>query len=648
MQSATGMLRHQRSWVPPVSLLLTMMLRLHLLHLVLTAFLIPSVGMGQLPAFPGAEGFGRLAQGGRGGGVIEVVNLNDSGPGSLRAALNASGPRTIVFRTGGIIELQEELQITEPFVTIAAQTAPGDGIVLRNFGISIFTHDVIIRGLRIRAGDGLHILSPDNRDCVALQEGAYNIIIDHCSLSWALDENVSIGGGAHHVSVQHSIISEGLFRGVHPKGPHSMGLLVDNGSYAVSVHHSLFAHNNGRNPLFMGSTDLEFVNNMVYDWGYASEFQENGAQVRADIIGNWWKPLTGPVDLDELPLSVDFDFNDNIGSLLHISGNTWPGGPFLTPQQIASFGANGALFPATSVLMDASTVTVSPVAQVRTALPAWAGAIHPQRDATDLRILQQLADSTGGLLDCVRSGPVHLDSGMVITADFNSITYSVLDDAIKHSPEGRRIHIVSGTGAGQMRTGLDVTVVDQVNQVVTANVDAAWQEVPDATSRFRISAYCLNTLNGYPTYASGQPYTDTDHDGMPDAWELAQGLNPNDASDRNGIGLSDEGYTNLEVYLNGYYADGAVGMEEPQAFGRAVRAWPNPFDRSTTVVLSGRQGEPFKAEVIGMDGRAVNLLAADVDGVFRWDGRDRHGDDCPSGIYAVRSGGLAVRVMLVR
>ncbi len=619
------------------------MVRFHTTVTLLCVVLFFTSASGQLPAFPGAEGFGRMAQGGRGGTVLEVTNLNDAGPGSLRAALNAIGPRTIVFRTGGIIDLQSELQITGPFVAIAAQTAPGDGIVLRNFGISIFTHDVIIRGLRIRPADAQHTLSPDNRDCLSLQNGSYNIIADHCSFSWGVDENVNIWSGSHHVSVQHCIISEGLFKGIHPKGPHSMGLLAGDGSHSVSVHRNLFAHNNGRNPLFAGGTDLEFVNNLVYDWGYASEFQENGAQIRADIIGNWWKPLTGPVDLDELPLSIDFDSNDNLGSLIHVSGNTWPGGPFLTAQQIAAFGANGALFPTNSVLTDASTVTERPVSEVRTSISAWAGAIHPQSDATDLRILQQLADSTGGLLDCVRSGPVHLDSGMVITADFNSITYSVLDDAIKYSPEGRRIHIVSGAGAGQMRTAVSFEVVDEGAQIITAQVDAAWQEVPDATSQFRISAYCIHTLNGFPAYASGTPYPDADHDGMPDDWETAHNLNPNDASDRNGTDLSAEGYTNLEVYLNGYYEEMPTGVDGYAATRQqppSLIAQPNPFSDATTLVLRGHGGGEAMAQVHGTDGRVVACLLSDGQGVFIWDGKDLGGSPVPTGIYIIRASTL--------
>ncbi len=614
-------------------------------------FLIVGQAHAQLPAFLGAEGYGRMAQGGRGGSVIEVTNLSDAGPGSLRAALDANGPRTIVFRTGGVIDLHSELQIHNPFVTIAAQTAPGDGIVLRNFGLSIFTHDVIIRGLRIRPADGLHTLSPENRDCLSLQNGAYNIMVDHCSFSWAIDENVNLWTGSHHASIQWCVISEALYKSVHPKGPHSMGMLVGDGSHSVSVHHNLFAHNNDRNPLFVGGTDLEFINNLVFDWGHGGSYHEGGAQIRADIVGNTWIPFTGVIDLDELPISIDFDIDNNLGSLLHISGNTWPGGPFLTQQQIASFGANGALFPSSSVLSDASTVTADEVTEIRTAVPAWAGAIHPQRDATDLRVWQQLADSTGGLLDCVRSGPIALDSGTVISANLNSITYSLLDDAIKYSPEGRRIQITSGTGAGQIRTGLDMTVVDELNQVITSNVDAAWQEAPDATSQFRISAYCLNTLNGYPVYVNGQPYTDNDHDGMPDDWELAQGLNPEDASDRNGTDLSEENYTNLEVFLNGYYTDTPLTVDEPlDEAGLSIQ--PNPFSDATIIQLLGNGHSSAVAEIFSTDGRLVTDLDSNGNGQFMWNGTDTQGRLMPNGLYIVRiatpSENATGRLVLIR
>jgi pectate lyase len=586
----------------------------------------------QLPAFPGAQGFGRMAQGGRGGSVIAVTNLNDSGPGSLREALETSGARTIVFRTGGIIALQSELQVTEPYLTIAAQTAPGDGVVLKNFGISVFTHDVVIRGLRIRPADDDHTLGPDTRDCLTIQEGAHHVIADHCSFSWAVDENVNLWTGANHVTVQWCIVSEGLYRGIHPKGPHSMGLLIGNGSHTASVHHCLMAHNNGRNPLYMGGTDLEFINNTVYDHGYASEFQESGAQLRADIIGNRWKPGNAPFDVDELPLSIDFDANDNMGSLLHISGNVWPGGPFLTEAQIAAFGANGALFPTSTVMTQASGVEVQLANDAHEAVLQWAGALHPARDEADVRVVAQVADSTGHIIDCVRQGPVLLDDGTAIGATASTLIYSVLDDAIKYSAEGREVRILSGTGAGQVRTGMAMGIVDELTQVVEVTVDEPWDVLPDATSQFSITALCTYTLGGYPAYAAGSPYTDADNDGMADEWELANGLDPTDPDDRNGLTVSDEGYTDLESYLNSYYMDGSPMAMTERPAALAMGIFPNPFTHATTITLV--QGQSGKGIITDMHGRAVRTFA--LMPTFVWDGADDAGNAVPSGVYLVQ------------
>jgi len=595
--------------------------------------MVAHMSLAQLPSFPGAQGFGRLALGGRGGDVIAVTNLNDSGPGSLREAVETAGARTIVFRTGGIVELQSELQVTEPYLTIAAQTAPGDGVVLKNFGISIFTHDVIIRGLRVRPADDLHAQSPDNRDCITIQEGAHHIIVDHCSFSWAVDENVSLWSGANNITLQWSIISEALYRGIHPKGPHSMGLLIGDGSQKASVHHCVMAHNNGRNPLYVGGVDLEFINNAVYDWGYSSEFQEGGAQIKADIIGNRWKLGNAPFDLDELPLSIDFDVDNNLGSLLHISGNFWPGGPFLTEEQIAAFGANGALFPATSVMTEESEVQVQPVNEAYDAVLEWAGALHPQRDAVDTRVLAQVADSTGRIIDCVRQGAIVLDEGVAISATPNSIVYSVFDDAIKYSAEGRQVRILSGTGAGQMRIGVAMNTLDTENQIVEAVVDSPWDVVPDATSQFSITALCTNSLGGFPAYAAGTPYLDEDNDGMDDAWELENGLNPSDANDRNGTELSTEGYTNIEVYLNGYYANQPTGLTDAELAQSTfeLKAYPNPFNGSIALAVTG--ASQLNAQIFDVNGKQIRMLEGT--NPLLWDGCHANRNRAAAGIYIV-------------
>ena len=183
--------------------------------------LLPSLASG-LPAFPGAEGFGTDTPGGRGGQVFEVTNLQDSGAGSLRVCIEASGPRTCVFRAGGTITLSSPLTINNPYVTIAGQTAPGGGITIRGGGVFVQTHDVVIRYISVRRGPGgsnyAILISDNNADDV------YNVVLDHCSTSWATDQTVTTWYAAHDVTISWTIISESLDCSTHPKGCHSKAL----------------------------------------------------------------------------------------------------------------------------------------------------------------------------------------------------------------------------------------------------------------------------------------------------------------------------------------------------------------------------------------------------------------------------------------
>lgn len=600
---------------------------------------LPCVQHAQLPAFPHAEGYGASAVGGRGGIIIEVTNLNDSGAGSFREACNTSGARIIVFRVGGVINLQNEISLTEPFVTIAAQTAPGDGIVLKNSQLAIFTHDVIIRGMRFRPGDDIQGDAPDIRDCIALQQGSHHIIFDHCSFSWGLDENVSMQDTTHHVTVQWCVISEGLFKNRHPKGPHSMGLIIYDGSNAVSVHHNLFAHNNGRSPLVMGAVNHEFVNNIVYDWGYSSEFLENGAPLRTDILRNYWKPLTTPVDQGEHPVAIDFDASTLFNSRLFCENNLDPYGLFLTPAEIQNFGANAILFSATSLMDSATGISFFTAAEAYDTVLAYAGAIHPQCYVTDLRVIQQVCDSTGGLIDCMNPNPILLDSGNVIIGTDSSIIYSQLNVNPAISPEGREIHIISGTGAGQTRDGININVIDSVNRIVEGVVDAPWNVIPDSTSVYEVIAPCLHHLNGYPVYSSGTAYTDTDHDGMPDNWETNHGLNPNDATDRNGTGISNAGYINVEVYLNEYYEPGINTVVQQVKTENHFQffCYPNPLSETATISFRLNQQTTLQIKIFDTQGRWLRTLANEnfESGYHQivWNGTDERGNKLPNAVY---------------
>ena len=255
------------------------------------ALLLAFPALAQLPAFPGAEGFGATTPGGRGGKVLIVSNLNDSGRGSLRAAIETEGPRIIVFRVAGIIDLKSPIRVTQPFVTVAGHSAPGGGITLRGHGISVNTHDVVIRYLRSRPGD----ISGTEVDGLSIGGASANVVIDHCSVSWSVDENLSPSGAIRDVTVQWSIISEGLNRSVHAKGAHGYGSLT-RASGGLTLHHNLWAHNASRNPRLGCNYGrppfprFDVRNNVIYNAGGPNVA---GDTFEANYIANYHKKEIG-------------------------------------------------------------------------------------------------------------------------------------------------------------------------------------------------------------------------------------------------------------------------------------------------------------------------------------------------------------------
>ncbi len=256
-------------------------------------------GFAQTIAFPGAEGFGKYASGGRGGTVYKVTNLNDSGTGSLRDAINKSGKRIIVFEVSGQIELETPLKIQNGNLTIAGQTAPGGGIVISGEQTTLDADNVIIRFIRFRLGDSNEV----EADAMSSRFGS-NIIIDHCTFSWGVDEVMSMYRNIN-TTMQWCMITESLNRSAHSKGDHGYGGIW--GGEKASFHHNLIAHHKSRNPRLNGARFeadwdelVDFRNNVIYNWGdnsiYGAEPSEiDGNKANINMVNNYYKygPATG-------------------------------------------------------------------------------------------------------------------------------------------------------------------------------------------------------------------------------------------------------------------------------------------------------------------------------------------------------------------
>lgn len=245
-------------------------------------------------AFPGALGFGTSTTHGRGGTIIEVTNLNDSGTGSLRDAVSKSGARIIVFNVSGTIQLTSHIKIDNPYIYIAGQSSP-NGIQLKGAGIKVRTHDVLIRGLMIRLGNDSVGAPLEDRTGIIVHndrnsEEPYNVVIDNNSIQWGTDETASTYLPIHDVTFSHNIFAEGLHCAGHPDGCHSMGLQIASGANKVTVYANIIANNDWRNPLVGNDSSVEVINNYLYGWGAGSIILQGAGNAKMNVIGNIYQP----------------------------------------------------------------------------------------------------------------------------------------------------------------------------------------------------------------------------------------------------------------------------------------------------------------------------------------------------------------------
>ena len=451
-----------------------------------------------LKAFPTAEGFGKFASGGRGGKVVEVTNLNDSGEGSLRWALTEAGREhaTIVFRVSGIITLEKDIRAKLYHVTIAGQTAPGDGILYRGGKLNLGgSKNVIMRNLRGRIG-----LRGD-KDFIKGGsigiENADTIIIDHCCFGWSGEENMTIYDN-HFTTVQWCIVHEGLYNAGHQKGNRSYACQW--GGSPASFHHNLLAHNFNRSARLNGATNhnqdrnvfMEYQNNVNYNWGkpnscYGGENEAGeGSTHECNFVGNYYKPGPAtPANSYFMQLSKARKGKTLTGpSLWFFSGNKMEGNKAVTRDN----------------WLAVDNQTGFELKDMQSSKTVYPSKFHPASYAFDYDVYKTPVESA--------------------------------DKAYK------RVLAKAGT---IRRDAVEHRVVD---------------EVKNGTARYRGTQGSAGFIDspadaeGWPVYVQVAPVVDNDHDGMDDAWELKNGLDPNNPDDRNKV-LSKEGYTALEVYLNG-------------------------------------------------------------------------------------------------
>ena len=467
-----------------------------------------------IPAFPGAEGGGRHAFGGRGGRVFVVTSLDDSGPGTFREACEAGGPRIVVFNVAGIIRLKDRIRIRAPYITIDGSSAPGDGVCIAGNTVELDTHDVVVRHMRFRRGE---TDVRDRNDSIG-GNPIGNIMIDHVSASWGLDENMSMyrhmyrpPDGAKdlklptvNITIQNSIFSEGL-NTYH----HAFGSTI--GGTNCTFMRNLWANNTGRNPSMGMGGDFTFVNNVIFNWRHRTTDGGDGTS-RVNSIANYFKPGPGtPTDRPighrilkaesrtKPPAEKEFGRFYVAGNVIEgnerVTADNWAGGvQFADEEDVKGESLDAYNRRYLSASRAAEPLPMAPL-RITTAQEAYeevlagAGATLPRRDAVDERIVKTVR--TGDV------GPPVAEPDLFDKLDQVKYTAERVRELVKLVPLG--------------------FITDPAQ------------------------------VGGYPEYR-GAPRADADRDGMPDGYEQTHGLNPADAADA-AADPDGDGYTNIEAFL---------------------------------------------------------------------------------------------------
>ena len=475
-----------------------------------------------IPAFPGAEGGGMYSFGGRGGKVIVVTNLNDRGPGSFREACETGGARIVVFNVSGVIRLETPINVRAPYITIAGQTAPGDGVCIAGESFQVNTHDVVVRHMRFRRGE----TGVEHREDSFGGNPVGNIMIDHCSCEWGLDENISFyrhmydeSEGQYkttafkyptvNVTIQNTISAKAL-----DTYNHSFGSTL--GGENAAFLRNLWACNTGRNPSVGWNGVFNFVNNVVYNWVHrTADGGDYSAQF--NFINNYYKP--GPATPTEGPISHRILKPESGRSKLdhHVYGRVYASGNIMEgfPEITADNWNGGIQVESSENCTDAGVDHASYMKQNQPAAMPWireiisaqqayeyvlqnAGATVPCRDIVDQRIIEEVRTKQ----------PYYVDDAVNYQGDVSGL-------APKSQAE-----------------------------------DGSFKYRRMDKESFKLGIICdPRQMGGYPEY-KGEPRKDTDGDGMPDDWEKKNGLDPNDPSDATGD-INGDGYTNIEKWING-------------------------------------------------------------------------------------------------